>query len=43
MKLRKKKKADARLATRIENWQQTVNKLGVDKARGFTKPGSKTK
>ena len=43
MKLRKKKKADARLATKIEDWQQTVNKLGADKAKGFTKPGSRTK
>lgn len=43
MKIRKKKKADSRLALRIKDYEQTVSKLGADKARGFTKPGSKTK
>ena len=41
MKIRKKKKADARLAARIKDYEQTISK--ANNKSGFTKPGSRTK
>lgn len=40
MKIRKGKKAQKRLEKRIKDYEETIQRLGVDRSSGFKKPGS---